>query len=125
MDDLLQRSHGYRSFDPVRAQHYLNPPDYSKWMSIEELDAPSRLDNPEVIAAYLEEAFATGDSAFIAHAIGTLARARHGRHGRETRAVALGPLQGAPPRGKTLVCNDAAAAKADNCIPRRIRCSTD
>jgi probable addiction module antidote protein len=43
---------------------------------IVEFDAPSHLDNPKVIAAYLGEAFETGDNAFIAHAIGTVARAR-------------------------------------------------
>ena len=40
------------------------------------LDAAYHLDNPEVIAAYLGEAFETGDSTFIANAIRTLARAR-------------------------------------------------
>jgi probable addiction module antidote protein len=43
---------------------------------VREFDAAYHLDNPEVIAAYLGEAFETGDSAFIAHAIKTVARAR-------------------------------------------------
>jgi probable addiction module antidote protein len=43
---------------------------------VREFDAAYHLDNPEVIAAYLGEAFETGDSAFIAHAIRTIARAR-------------------------------------------------
>jgi probable addiction module antidote protein len=43
---------------------------------VREFDAAYHLDNPEVIAAYLGEAFETGDKAFIALAIGTLARAR-------------------------------------------------
>lgn len=40
-----------------------------------EFDAACHLDNPEVIAAYLSEAFETGDKTFIAHAVKTVARA--------------------------------------------------
>jgi probable addiction module antidote protein len=39
-------------------------------------DSAEYLDNPEVIAEYLSEAFETADASFIAHAIGTAARAR-------------------------------------------------
>jgi len=38
--------------------------------------ADEYLDNPETIAAYLNDAFETGDDDFIAKAIGTVARAR-------------------------------------------------
>jgi probable addiction module antidote protein len=40
-------------------------------------DAAEYLDNDEVVAAYLEEAFAGGDPAEIASALGTVARARN------------------------------------------------
>jgi probable addiction module antidote protein len=43
---------------------------------VREFDAAYHLDNPKVVAAYLEEAFETGDNTFIAHAIRTVARAR-------------------------------------------------
>jgi probable addiction module antidote protein len=43
---------------------------------VREFDAAYHLDNPKVIAAYLEEAFGTGDKAFIARAFKTVARAR-------------------------------------------------
>jgi len=43
---------------------------------VREFDAAYHLDNPKVIAAYLEEAFGTGDTAFITHAFKTVARAR-------------------------------------------------
>lgn len=39
-------------------------------------DAVDYLDSPETIAAYLTEAFETNDPAYIAVAIGTLARAK-------------------------------------------------
>jgi probable addiction module antidote protein len=39
-------------------------------------DAADYLDSAEVIAVYLEEAFATDDPAYIAHALGTVARAK-------------------------------------------------
>jgi probable addiction module antidote protein len=39
-------------------------------------DAAEYLDTPEEIAAYLSEAFATDDPAYIAQAIGTAARAK-------------------------------------------------
>jgi probable addiction module antidote protein len=39
-------------------------------------DAAEYLDTPEAIAEYLSDAFESGDSSFIAHAIGTAARAR-------------------------------------------------
>jgi probable addiction module antidote protein len=39
-------------------------------------DAADYLDSAEAIAVYLEEAFATDDPAYIAHALGTLARAK-------------------------------------------------
>jgi len=41
-----------------------------------EFDSAEYLDSPESLAAYLSEAFESGDSAFIAHAIGNAARAR-------------------------------------------------
>jgi probable addiction module antidote protein len=41
-----------------------------------EFDSAEYLDSTEAIAEYLSEAFETADSAFIAHAIGTAARAR-------------------------------------------------
>ena len=39
-------------------------------------DTAEFLDSPEAIAEYLNEAFGDGDSAFVARAIGTAARAR-------------------------------------------------
>jgi probable addiction module antidote protein len=39
-------------------------------------DSAEVLDTPEAVAAYLEAAFETGDSAFIGRALGTAARAR-------------------------------------------------
>ena len=39
-------------------------------------DAAKHLDNPEIIAAYLEDAIETNDDAYIATAIGDVARAR-------------------------------------------------
>jgi len=39
-------------------------------------DAADYLDSPQAIADYLTEAFETGDNAFIAEAIGTVARAQ-------------------------------------------------
>jgi probable addiction module antidote protein len=39
-------------------------------------DAAEYLDSPEMIAEYLTEAFETDDAAFIAKAIGTVARAQ-------------------------------------------------
>jgi probable addiction module antidote protein len=39
-------------------------------------DAAEYLDSQEAIADYLSEAFETGDDHYIAHAIGTVARAR-------------------------------------------------
>ncbi len=39
-------------------------------------DAADYLDDAEDIASYLEEAFATEDPAYIAHALGTIARAK-------------------------------------------------
>ena len=39
-------------------------------------DSAEHLDGPEAIAAYLSEALETGDPSFVAHAIGTAARAR-------------------------------------------------
>lgn len=39
-------------------------------------DSAEYLDTPEAVAAYIDEAFQTGDAAFIAHALGVAARAR-------------------------------------------------
>lgn len=39
-------------------------------------DVAEHLDSEEMIAAYLDEAMATGDTAYILQAIGTVARAR-------------------------------------------------
>lgn len=39
-------------------------------------DAAEYLENDEAISAYLEDALATEDPAFISHALGTVARAR-------------------------------------------------
>jgi probable addiction module antidote protein len=41
-----------------------------------KFDAADYLDSPEMIAAYLSEALETGDPAFIADAINTIARAK-------------------------------------------------
>jgi probable addiction module antidote protein len=41
----------------------------------QRFDAAEYLDSPQTIADYLTEAFETGDSEFIAEAIGTVARA--------------------------------------------------
>jgi probable addiction module antidote protein len=43
---------------------------------ITPFDAAKYLDNPETIAAYLTEAFESGDTSFIAAAIGDVARAK-------------------------------------------------
>jgi probable addiction module antidote protein len=43
---------------------------------VREFDPAFHLDNPEVIAAFIEDAIETGDSAYILHAIGIIARAR-------------------------------------------------
>ena len=42
----------------------------------EPFDAAEHLDDEETIAAYVEEALSTGDPAFVAHALGVVARAR-------------------------------------------------
>ena len=42
----------------------------------EPFDAAEHLDDEETIAAYVEEALATGDPAFVAHALGVVARRR-------------------------------------------------
>lgn len=39
-------------------------------------DAAAFLDSDEAVAAYLDDALETGDAAFVAHALGTIARAR-------------------------------------------------
>jgi len=39
-------------------------------------DTAEYLDSPEAVAAYLNEAFATGDKDFIAKAVGSAARAK-------------------------------------------------
>jgi probable addiction module antidote protein len=39
-------------------------------------DSAAYLDSPEAVAAYVDEAFQTGDPAFITHALGVAARAR-------------------------------------------------
>jgi probable addiction module antidote protein len=39
-------------------------------------DSAEYLDNDEAISAYMEDALETDDPAFIAHALGTIARAR-------------------------------------------------
>lgn len=39
-------------------------------------DAAEVLDTPEAIEAFLEEAFESGDPAFVTHALGIVARAR-------------------------------------------------
>jgi probable addiction module antidote protein len=41
-----------------------------------DFDAVEYLDTPDAIAAYLSEAFATGDDAVIAQALGTVARVK-------------------------------------------------
>lgn len=43
---------------------------------VTKFDAAEYLDNPEVIAAYLSEAFDTQDKAFISEALNTVARSR-------------------------------------------------
>lgn len=53
-------------------------------------DAAEYLDSPETIAAYLSEAFETGDPAFITEALGTIARAAmHRAHNAESVAKRL------------------------------------
>jgi len=42
----------------------------------QNFDAADYLDTPEAIAAYLSEAFETGDDALIAQALGTVARVK-------------------------------------------------
>jgi probable addiction module antidote protein len=44
--------------------------------NVREFDAAYHLDNPEVVAAFIEDAIETGDDAYIKHAIGIVARAR-------------------------------------------------
>ena len=43
---------------------------------IRPYDSAEPLDSPKAVAAYLSEALETGDPSFVAHAIGTAARAR-------------------------------------------------
>lgn len=43
---------------------------------LSKFDAADYLDSPETIMAYLNEALETGDSRYIAQAIGTIARAK-------------------------------------------------
>ena len=45
-------------------------------MKIRRFDPAEHLKSPEVQAELISEAFATGDPKFIAHALGTVARAR-------------------------------------------------
>jgi probable addiction module antidote protein len=58
-------------------------------------DASEYLDNPEVIAAYISEALETNDPAFIAAAIGDVARA----YGMSAIAEAAGVSRGSLYRG--------------------------
>lgn len=64
-------------------------------------DAAEYLDSPEMIAAYLNEAFESEDASAIAVAIGTVARARGMSGGREGRALARELVPGAGRRGET------------------------
>ena len=43
---------------------------------VSKFDVADYLDNPEVVAAYLTEAFESGDTLFISAAIGDVARAK-------------------------------------------------
>lgn len=43
---------------------------------LSKFDAAEYLDSPEIITAYLNKALETGDSRYIAQAIGTIARAK-------------------------------------------------
>jgi len=43
---------------------------------LSKFDAAKYLDHPDIIAAYLTEALETEDSAFICHALDTIARAK-------------------------------------------------
>lgn len=45
-------------------------------VKISKFDAAEHLDSPEMIAAYLSEAFEDGDPEFITDALSTVARAR-------------------------------------------------
>ncbi len=48
----------------------------AKKLKTTAFDAAAYLDNDAAISAYLEEAMASADPKFIAHALGTVARAR-------------------------------------------------
>jgi probable addiction module antidote protein len=48
----------------------------TKKIATTAFDASEYLDSPEAMSAYMDEALATDDPAFIAHALGTVARAR-------------------------------------------------
>jgi len=39
-------------------------------------DAAKYIDTPEAVAAFLEDALATGDAGYVAHALGVIARSR-------------------------------------------------
>ena len=46
-------------------------------LKLKRLDAAKYFDTPEAQAELLEDAFATGDTRYIANALGTVARARN------------------------------------------------
>lgn len=57
-------------------------------------DAARYLETEEDQSELLSDAFETGDPAYIAHALGIIARARHVAHGPGCRCDARSPLQG-------------------------------
>jgi probable addiction module antidote protein len=78
-----------------------------------KFDAADYLDNPDVIAEYLSEAFLTGDEKFIADAMGNVARAKGMASvaietglNRESLYKALSP-QGHPELGTTMKVLDS------------------
>jgi len=51
-------------------------PNVKKTERLTLFDAAALLKNDDMIAVFIDEAFKTGDAAYIAHAIGTAARAK-------------------------------------------------
>lgn len=64
-------------------------------MKTRKFDPAEHLKSPEAQAELISEAFGTGDPKFIAHALGTVARARGMTDvSRESEGIARSPLPG-------------------------------
>ena len=74
-DATLKPASGFVDRKSIVA-HTLQMPKTRKTAKAKPFDAAEYLDSPEMIAAYLNEAFESEDASAIAVAIGTVARAR-------------------------------------------------